>query len=408
MNLPFAWAALLPLTAALASQPVSPAERAIAAAEATIARNPQQPDGYNSLAIALSRRARETADIRFYDEANSAVERSLATAPDNFGALRARCWILLGKHEFAKALTLAKELNARMPDDHSVYGFLVDANVELGNYEDAEKAAQWMLDLSRNNIPALTRTAYLRETFGDAEGALELMRAAYERLPPSEVEDRAWVLAQSANLLIAHGRLDEAAAWLAEAQRVFPDYHYTLAALARLETARGNFKEAVALMRRRYELARHPENLFDVAVAMHRSGLYGEARAAFAEFERMALAESEGWDNANRELIALYSDFANQPSKALKIAVREIERRRDIGTIDAYAWALYRAKRYRQAGKEIDKALSVGTTDARVLYHAGVIFRAAGRTRKGDEYLRRSLKINPHSEVAANILKALQ
>ena len=60
-------------------------------------------------------------------------------------------------------LELAEQLNQRAPDDVVVYGFLVDANVELGNYDAAVDAAQWMLDLHPGNVPALTRAAYLRE-----------------------------------------------------------------------------------------------------------------------------------------------------------------------------------------------------------------------------------------------------
>ena len=43
---------------------------------------------------------------------------------------------------FAAALEKAKGLSNKMPDDVMLYGFLTDANVELGNYNDAEKAAQ--------------------------------------------------------------------------------------------------------------------------------------------------------------------------------------------------------------------------------------------------------------------------
>ena len=76
-------------------------------------------------------------------------------------------WLLLGNHEFAAAVEKATALNKRAPDDVMVWGFLTDANVELGNYADAEKAAQWMLNLRPRNLPAMTRAAYLRELFGD-------------------------------------------------------------------------------------------------------------------------------------------------------------------------------------------------------------------------------------------------
>ena len=86
------------------------------------------------------------------------------------------------------------------------------------------------------------------------------------------------------------GRLDEAHAAAAEALKLFPDYHYALASLARVHSAQGRYSEAARLMQRRHELAPHPENLFDAALAMKRAGFTAEARTAFEKFERLALA----------------------------------------------------------------------------------------------------------------------
>jgi hypothetical protein len=74
-----------------------------------------------------------------------------------------------------------------------IYGFLTDANVELGNYKEAEEAAQRMLDLRPGNLPGVTRAAYLRELFGDVDGALELMNMALQSTPTTEAEDAAWI-----------------------------------------------------------------------------------------------------------------------------------------------------------------------------------------------------------------------
>src|SRR6516162_4418456 len=135
----------------------SPAERSIAQANRLIEKNPKDFEAYNALALALSRRARETSDVSYYAHAEEALQKSFAIAPDNFDGARTHVWLLLGRHEFAAALEEAKKLNKRMLDDVMVYGFLTDANVELGNYKDAETAAQWMLDLRPGNQPGLTR-----------------------------------------------------------------------------------------------------------------------------------------------------------------------------------------------------------------------------------------------------------
>ena len=111
----------------------SPAERKMAIAKRKIARDPKQHHGYNELALALTQRARETADPVYYQQADEAVRTSLAIAPDNFEALKVRTWTLLGQHRFAEALALATTLNTKVPDDLMVYGMLTDAKIELGN-----------------------------------------------------------------------------------------------------------------------------------------------------------------------------------------------------------------------------------------------------------------------------------
>src|ERR1043166_5761139 len=49
----------------------------------------------------------------------------------------------------------------RVPDDILVWGYLADADIALGDYDDAEKSAQWMLDLRPGNIPGLLLGACL-------------------------------------------------------------------------------------------------------------------------------------------------------------------------------------------------------------------------------------------------------
>ena len=316
----------------------SPAERSIRAARAAIEAQPEQHAHHNDLALALARRARETASSEHYQEAFQALERSRELAPDNYGARRIEIWLLLGQHEFARALEAARELNREAPDDSMVYGFLVDACVELGLYAEAEEACQWMLDLRPGAVPGLTRAAYLRELFGDLDGAAELLVSAYGILPPSEVEDRAWVLTHLAALHLAL----ETPAGLALAEQVldqalvlFPDYHYALEQQAAVRLRQGQSAEAVRLLRRRFELAPHPENLFDLALALQRAGRTGEAAPLLVEFERSARAEMEHADNANGELIRFYLEPEwsalrapeRGPEEALRIAEREVARR---------------------------------------------------------------------------------
>ena len=359
-------------TTALAQTP-SPAERAAEAARRAIAATPDRVEPYTQLAFALARRARETADPAYYDQAAAAVAQALERAPGNFEAEKMGVWVLLGKHEFAQALDQAQALNKRAPDDLQVYGFLTDAHVELGHYKEAEEACQWMLDLRAGNLAGLTRAAYLRELFGDIEGAVELMRQAFDRTPPSETEDRAWILTHLGHLELVAGRTANADPLLAEALRLVPDYHYALATLGKLRTAQGRAMDAVEALQRHVAVAPHPENYFGLAEALREAGRVAEARTAYQEFETRARREMAGWDNANRELIFYYAGEGRKPAEALTLAEMEIGRRQDVATLDAYAWALRANGRHREAKAAIDRALAVGVREPATLERAKAI-----------------------------------
>jgi len=391
-----------------ASARLSPAEQKIEWAEKAIEKDPGRFQAYNELAIALARRARETSDVGYYLRGETALTKSFELMPDNLEGRKALAWILLGKHEFAEALKLAKALNQKSPDDVLIYGFLVDANVELGNYGDAEKAAQWMLDLRPGNVPGLTRAAYLRELFGDLDGAADLMRAAYQQLQATEVEDRAWMLTQLAHLRLVAGGADDAEKLLGEALELFPSYHYALGNLAKVYSARGQEAKATELLRQRYELAAHPENAYALAQSLERAGRPRDAKRMYLEFEKKARQELKLGDNSNRELVFYYADHARKPAEALRIAELEIARRHDVYTLDAHAWALYVKGRYAEAQKQIETALAVGVRDAKLLYHAGAIALKLKHAAKARQYWRQSLELNPTSECAGLVHSALK
>jgi tetratricopeptide (TPR) repeat protein len=354
----------------------SPAEQKINWAQSILQKSPGNLHAHNALAMALAQRARETADPAFYERAEQALAKSFELSPGNFESRKIHAWILLGKHDFAAALAEARALNRQAPDDVMVYGLLVDAHLHLGNYDQAEKAAQWMLDIRPGNVPALTRGAHLRELFGDIEGALELMQMAFDQTPQNESEECAWLLTHMAHLELLRGEIAPAEKLAEQALLRFPGYHYALKQLADVRAAQDRRDDAVVLLLQRYQSAAHPENLFDLAQALHRAGKTKEAKATFAQFEQEARAEMENADNANHELIFYYTDYAKKPAQALQVARREYQRRQDVLTRDAYAWALFANGEHAEAHKQMQTALAVGIRDPRMLERARVIAAA--------------------------------
>ena len=379
----------------------TPAETRIALAQKVIAARPDEIRGYSPLAFALAARARETSDPKYYTLANEVVLKGLKLEPNNFDVLKAELWLLLGQYEFQKALEKARILNKRSGDDTMVSAMLADAAIETGNYDEAEKATQWALDMDPGASTGLTRAAYLRELFGDFEGALELMQQAFNRTIDRETEDRAWLLTHIGHLHLLRNQLDDAAKAHEEALRIFPNYHYALRNLAAVRTAQGNPGAALELRRKHYTASPHSENLYELARALRRAGENPEADKAFSDFEKAAMGESGNAHNSNRELVYYFADEAKKPAEALRIAESEMARRKDFRTRQAYAWALHANGQFKKAHDEMKKALGIGAKYPDLQYQAGVISRDSGDKEAARAFLTASLAQAPNSDVSA-------
>jgi tetratricopeptide (TPR) repeat protein len=200
----------------------SPVDLRIAAARQQVGADAKAFQAHNELATALCRKARDTGDASLYDQAGAAVERSLALSPNNYDALKLRVTVLIGKRDYQQALKLAQELNHKVPDDIGVWALLVDANSGLGNDTEAERDAQWILDLRRGSALGFEKAAGLREKFGDKEGAIEFYGEALTRTAQSDLDQRAWLITLRARLTLASGNPKRASEILADALTLFP------------------------------------------------------------------------------------------------------------------------------------------------------------------------------------------
>ncbi|HMJ60594.1 MAG TPA: hypothetical protein VK493_02485 [Bryobacteraceae bacterium] len=164
------------------------------------ATQPTSWQSYNELAGTLCRKGRDTGDTAWYDQAGAALRKSLELSPGNYDARKLQVTVLLGRHEFKEALRAAVELNHKMPDDIAGWGLLVDANLALGNDAEAERDAQWILDLRPGSKLGFVKAAAVRERFGDTEGAMEFLDEARRRTSPNDLDEQAWLLKENARL----------------------------------------------------------------------------------------------------------------------------------------------------------------------------------------------------------------
>lgn len=381
----------------------------ITRAQQEVAAHPENADAYTSLALTLVEHAKQTQNSAMYARADLAIDQALQIAPRNFEGEKARVVVALGRHDFARARDLATSLNKREPDDIAVYGFLVDANMAIGNYDEAENAAQWMLNLRPGNIPALIRTAELRDVFGDHEGAIEVLRLILDSTIASDGENRAWAFSQIGRLDIEEGKLDTAEGALKQAVSLAPDGADCLRMMARLRLAQKLPAGAADLLRSSYKAAPRVETLYELGNALEAAGRKNEATQTFDDFEQKALAEAANPDNANHALVFYYADHARKPGEALRIARIEAARLHDVHTLDALAWAFYVNGQYTEARQQMDLVLKVGAREAPVFYHAGRIAAKLGDSAQAAHHFRMAADLNStKSNEAAQALAELK
>ncbi len=375
-------------------------EMRITAANEAIRKDPERYQAYDDLAYNLVNLSEETSDRSDLEKAEAALAKSFAIAPKNFQGEKTHVLILLEEHEYSEALDEAKTLNRETPDDVLLWGYLADAESALGDYKDAEKAAQWMLNLRPGNVPGLLRGADLRTVWGDTDGALEFLSRALQSTPDFETGDVTAIMTKMANVHLATGQIEAAEKLDEQALNAFPDYYAALESLAHVRIAQGRGAEAVELLEKRNAASPRPESLYALAEALERAGRSDEAKRVYAEFERQAHDESGHADNANRELVFYYTDHARNPAEALRIATLEAARRHDLRTLDAYAWALYANQDYAGARAQNDRVLAAGVRDAAIFFHAGAIAEQMNDRVAATRYLEGALQLNPFSESA--------
>jgi len=388
------------------AQDDSPAQQRIAAAKQQLKADPSKVQAYNELAIAYLRRARETADSSYLKEADGALAEGLKLDATDFQLQRTQVALMLSRHEFVQARELALALNRRLPDDVMTYGYLAEADIALGNYQDAEINAQWTMNLRPNNTPALMIGAKLRTLYGDNHGAIEFLNRAYGQTSPTEVEEQAWILNQIASIQIESGQNDEAARTLAGAEQLFPHYPYTMENLARIRMAQNRAGDAVQLLIEAASPDHDPHTLYELARAQEAAWQGREARATFAEFEELASNRATATESSEIDLILLKAGNQTTAPDALKLAEEQIGLRQDVWTLDAYAWALYANGKFQDAAAAEQKAIAVGIQSAQIFDHAGHIAQKLNHTAEANKFFRQSVQANAASEFAVDAMRA--
>jgi len=381
------------------AQTMSP-ERAIPLYQRKLQRNPLDASTYYRLGDAYIQRARETGDITYFNLAEQALRKSLEIDPRNGGALRHLAYVFFSHHEFKEAADTAAKAIELDPADSHAYGVLGDSFLEVGKYDQAAEAYGKMVQLD-GSLYSYGRLSGLKSIRGDALGAIADLDRAIQAgkatgRPPEAI---AWAQWQLGSEHFSVGDLKAAEAQYLEALNTQPNYYRALAGLAQVRAAQQRYPEAIDLYQKAMAIIPLPEYavaLGDVYVTMARPE---QAKKQYDLVEYIGYLNTLNKILYNRSLAYFYADHDVKLKEALELARREFEVRQDIYAYDVLAWALYKNEKPQEALAAMAEALKLDTKDARLLFHAGMIYHALGKTDQSRLYLSRALGLNPHFHI---------
>jgi len=335
--------------------------------------------GLEQLGWAFVAKARESFDVGFYKLAEQCTRCIEKSNPQSQEAMLLRGHVLHSLHRFKESETLARRLVEQRGLGFD-YGLLGDALMEQGKLKDAVEAYQQMMNL-KPDLQAYSRTAHMRWLKGDLAGAVEVMRLAVGAASPLDAESAAWVNTRLASYEFQAGRFKEAEQRCAFASSFQSNYAPALLLRGKMLLAQNKFDEAVGALQKAAQLNPLPEYQWWLTEALRAAGRENEASAIEAQLRRQGAASDP------RTFAIFLATRRESPETALRLAKAEFDSRTDVFTHDAFAWSLAVSSKLTEARSEMERALTEGTEDGRLFFHAAMIASQSGQAAEARHWL---------------------
>jgi tetratricopeptide (TPR) repeat protein len=343
----------------------------------TIKKNPNDIKAKLKLASLYINEGRVTGNHAYYDAAAlQMIDDVLDHEADNFDALCAKATVLLSQHHFSEAEKLGLYLVKQNPYNAFAAGVLIDAYVELGQYDKAIQWADKMTQL-RPDIRSYARIAYLREIIGDYPGAIEAMQMAVNA-GIRGLEQTEWCRYNLGKLYEQTGNISAAKVCYDQCIFYRNNYAYANAGLGSIAHTLGQLQTAITY----YKRAKTALPDFSFSMALYRlykaDGKINLANAELANAEKLLGAnvadETEVHGHyADKEIADLYT-AAGQFTKAYTHAMLEYNRRPDNAEINrTLAWIYFNQQQYRLADDLMTLVIKTGTKNPETLLQVAVI-----------------------------------
>lgn len=376
-------------------------------------KNKDNYDAKLRMAEVFVQEARVTGNFgKFYKSAHYLLDHILESdvnQDQKFQALSLKATVLLSEHKFAKAKTVAESAVKISPYNAGIYGALVDANVELGNYEEAVEMADRMVQI-RPDLRSYSRVSYLREIHGDVDGAIEAMDMAVKSGLPGQ-EQTAWSRVTLAKLYESKGDLSSAEMHYSIALSNRPNYPFALAGLGRIEWKKGNleiaekkyleaisfmpnagFYEELALLSKQQGSKEQTKKYYQLTLK-EMGGGHGHSHAHSGSHSHKDHGHSH---EVGLEMGRLLLEFNSSMKKAKKNAEHEKNLRpNNIEVNQLLAAVYYYEGNIDEAAKYIELANATQSKNSELMNLNGLILLKQG-DKSGKDLIKKSFEMNPY------------
>ena len=382
--------------------------------EAEVRQSPDSSLLLRLLAGQYLKRFRERADVEDLLRAEQAARQALSLQNDrDRSSSMILASALLSQHRFQEALQTIIEAQKFAPDDANLVALSASIEMELGHYDTTNHLLQRLTQQTADSGHTAVRARYLELT-GNLATARELMNSAMQQMDTfysNSAETRAWFHVRAGDLSFAAGELPLAEQRYQEALTLFPQDTAAFTGLARLYAAQHRWSEALDIANRGIEGVPLLETLAYKADAQK---ALGDAEGVIETESLMDVVAhlSKVQGIYDRALAVYYIDHGIHLPEALEIARREVVARDDIYAEDTLAWAAAANHHWKEAQQAVKQATRLGTEDALIQFHSGMIALRCGDRPAAFRYLTQALKLNPkfhhrYAEEARQTLSSL-
>ncbi len=349
-----------------------------------------------NLALIYYTRGRLTGSIDDYSRAQAAVEQGLRAYSADIGGRTMQALLRYTLHDFQGALTDAQAIYDADPTRLQALATVGDSQLEIGDYI---KAAATFATLARVQPGAAVtaRLAHLAALQGHGVEAASLADQAGTEARAEGTDGTALAFYDYLRGFLAFqaGDLSRASSAYEAALVDWPGSYTALEGLAKVRAAQGRTGDAISLYRQAIAIVPQPAYLAELGDLYQLSGQSALADQQYQTVRAIAQLQASQPTVYDRQLVLFDVNHGQDVAAAVALAERELAVRKDVYGWDAYAWALLAAGRAGEADAAMTHALSLGTVDALLSYHAGMIAHALGDDGRARTSLETALKLNP-------------